>query len=574
MKNFKFGFTNAHLRLKIDQEFLEAHGSKLLESSTSNNGMDLLSEGTSQSRADIEISKKDGEALYTFHLPKCYKSSQLTAEQCVDKLLQFAHANNAANYQTAPALNMAAISCHQQSVLVYSENSTHLRTALSYFKNHGFQVETESPVLFDQSGLSIDVVELIAANSKYPAKSLLVIDQTDDDVADCEPLSSGDSSFYLMSSCVNTEQLERFGLAAVAKLAKNMSGLKIRYKDVGQLDDFASYLAAYLNDDADSLFKLAAMRLGQHANTATQSDITEPSEIPEATQPKPHKKLCVGMATYDDFDGVYFSIQSLRMFQSEVLDDIEILVLDNNPSGPCGKALKALEHKIENYRYVPITERVGTGIRDLVFEHANADNVLCMDCHVVLESGVLAKLMDYFDQHPESIDLLQGPMLDDNLKGVSTHFKPEWGGGMYGRWGTDDRGLDPQGEPFEIEMQGLGLFACRKQSWPGFNPLFKGFGGEEGYIHEKIRQAGGQNLCLPFLRWLHRFPRPMGVPYPINWEDRIGNYLTGHLELGLNSVDMIEHFEELLGEPAVKKAIEMWQKLDPSHAAINPVKAK
>ena len=49
--------------------------------------------------------------------------------------------------------------------------------------------------------------------------------------------------------------------------------------------------------------------------------------------------------------------------------------------------------------------------------------------------------------------------------------------------GTDDRGRDSNGEPFEIPMQGLGMFSCRKEAWLGFNPLFNGFGGEEGYIH-------------------------------------------------------------------------------------------
>ena len=82
-------------------------------------------------------------------------------------------------------------------------------------------------------------------------------------------------------------------------------------------------------------------------------------------------------------------------------------------------------------------------------------------------------------------------------------------------------------------MQGMGLFACRKDAWPGFNPLFRGFGAEEGYIHEKVRQGGGRTLCLPFLRWMHRFNRPLGAPYPNIWEDRIRNYYIGWRELGL-----------------------------------------
>ena len=60
---------------------------------------------------------------------------------------------------------------------------------------------------------------------------------------------------------------------------------------------------------------------------------------------------------------------------------------------------------------------------------------------------------------------------------------------------------------FEIPMQGLGLFACRRAAWVGFNTRFRGFGAEEGYIHEKTRQHGGRTLCLPFLRAFLFTPR-------------------------------------------------------------------
>jgi hypothetical protein len=122
---------------------------------------------------------------------------------------------------------------------------------------------------------------------------------------------------------------------------------------------------------------------------------------------------------------------------------------------------------------------------------------------------------------------------------------------MYGTWECDERGIDPEAPPFEIPMQGMGLFACRREAWPGFNRMFRGFGGEEGYIHEKFRQRGGRTLCLPFLRWMHRFNRPFGVPYRNIWEDRIRNYMVGFRELGLATDQMEEHFTTLLGaEPA------------------------
>ena len=95
--------------------------------------------------------------------------------------------------------------------------------------------------------------------------------------------------------------------------------------------------------------------------------------------------------------------------------------------------------------------------------------------------------------------------------------------------------------------------ALTKNAWPGFNKNFHGFGGEEGYIHEKFRQNGQRTLCLPFLRWLHRFARPNGVPYRLNWEDRIHNYIVGFRDLDLDTQPIIDHFREHLGEDTTNR---------------------
>ncbi len=259
------------------------------------------------------------------------------------------------------------------------------------------------------------------------------------------------------------------------------------------------------------------------------------------------RQLTIGMATYDDYDGVYFTVQAIRLYHPEVLQDTELLVLDNHPEGPAAPLLRGLASWVDGYRYVPYQDVRGTAVRDAVFSAARTPYVLCLDCHVMLVPGSLRRLINYFHSHPESNDLLQGPLLDDALNGVSTHFSPVWSAGMYGQWDTDRRGIDPDGPPFDIPMQGLGLFACRREAWQGFNPRFGGFGGEEGYIHEKFRQAGGRTLCLPFLRWTHRFGRPAGVPYT-NWlEDRVRNYMLGWSELGLDLAPVEEHFRELMG---------------------------
>jgi glycosyltransferase involved in cell wall biosynthesis len=239
------------------------------------------------------------------------------------------------------------------------------------------------------------------------------------------------------------------------------------------------------------------------------------------------------------------------LYHPEILDEVDFLVVDNHPDGPCAEALKALERDIPNYRYVPFNSHRGTAAsKNAVFSEAGGKFVLCLDSHVFIVPGALTHLMKYLQANPGTCDLLQGPLIYDDLSTISTHFQPGWRGGMYGVWEVDGRGLDPDAQPFEIPMQGMGLFCCRRAAWPGFNPSFRGFGGEEGYIHEKFRRNGGRTICLPFLRWMHRFRRPMGLPYTNRWDDRIRNYIVGFRELGLPTAELEGHFRELLGQVA------------------------
>jgi glycosyltransferase involved in cell wall biosynthesis len=256
--------------------------------------------------------------------------------------------------------------------------------------------------------------------------------------------------------------------------------------------------------------------------------------------------LTIGMATYNDFDGVYFTLQSLRLYHD--LTDTELLVVDNFG---CEHTKRFVEGWAKG-RYLLAKDVQGTAApRDLVFREAQGEAVLCCDSHVLFSPDAIARLKAYYREHPDCRDLLQGPLVYDDLRTMSTHFDPVWREQMWGIWGTDPRGGDPEGEPFEIWGQGLGVFSCRKAAWPGFNPAFRGFGGEEGYIHEKVRQRGGRALCLPWLRWGHRFGRPAGVPYKLTVEDKLWNYVIGHAELGLDPAPVLEHFAQHLPKERV-----------------------
>lgn len=324
--------------------------------------------------------------------------------------------------------------------------------------------------------------------------------------------------------------------------------------------------------------------------------------------------LTIGMATHDDFHGVYFTVQSLRLERL----DVELVVVDNNPAGAHGQDVRGLLANVAAEadhlglpmpKYVPMQDVQSTSLpRDRVFREASADAVLVMDCHVLLPHGTIGRLIDYWVARPESTDMVTGPLLHDRIgplgdrRLLGTHYNDQWRAEMWGTWGATwscdcdrpmlfsplDKGdkqmhyvevatqnpvigcphckkvmpkcawegheavlvgagyypmaTDMDDEMFEIPGMGLGLFSMRKAAWPGFHPDHRGFGGEELWIHEKVRRAGGRTWCLPWLQWLHRFGRPGGANYRLNPRDKARNYVLEFQQLDMPLDPIHDHF--------------------------------
>src|SRR5580693_8732790 len=73
--------------------------------------------------------------------------------------------------------------------------------------------------------------------------------------------------------------------------------------------------------------------------------------IPDPSPRLAHSRLCVAMATFDDFDGACFTIQSVRLGHPDLLDEISFLVVDNHPEGAAAPALRSLADTVPNLRY-------------------------------------------------------------------------------------------------------------------------------------------------------------------------------------------------------------------------------
>jgi glycosyltransferase involved in cell wall biosynthesis len=324
------------------------------------------------------------------------------------------------------------------------------------------------------------------------------------------------------------------------------------------------------------------------------------------------KRLSVAIAHYDDLDGAYFTIQDIRKEltfngRQDLLQQIEFVICENNPDSNHARELKnfAIQNLApeKSLSYTIQRENKGTAVaKDSAIAAANGEFILMLDSHVLLcpTTTVFEKLFEFMDENPDTNNLYNGPLVYDNCKSVSTHFRNTWGGGMWGSWATswkcscDDfyydlelsdeelivrstkdskiikecpvcgynfsnleednyyRSLSNDGhslavktfdeEPFEIFGQGTGCFFVRKEAWLGYNQHARGFGGEECYIHEKFRKAGHKAYCLPFLAWMHKFHR-VGTPgYPLEHYYKVRNYVLEYVELGLDLSPVHDYF--------------------------------
>jgi hypothetical protein len=239
-------------------------------------------------------------------------------------------------------------------------------------------------------------------------------------------------------------------------------------------------------------------------------------------------KLTISMATMEDYDGVFFTIQSLRMHH-KLPADTEFLVLDNSPTGQHTEATKHLLEAVPNSRWVHVEDRKSSFIKYEAFKHATGDIVLGLDCHVLLEVGFIDHLLEWWGQNQRAKHQLTGPLLYSNLKTRSSHMNPEWRGVDFGTWGNNVEAMKGV-EPFEVPMQGMGCFSFWRGCSPPILPDFHGFGAEEWYIAEKVRKHGGKTLCHPKMGWMHRFGWPKRA-YAGGNKGRIINYYRGWLDL-------------------------------------------
>lgn len=291
-------------------------------------------------------------------------------------------------------------------------------------------------------------------------------------------------------------------------------------------------------------------------------------------------KLSIGMACANDPKGLYWTLLILREVNQF---GGEIVVVNNASSTPQGQSVKAVALDF-GANHIDFDRDHGTSQpRNEALRQMTGEYGLIIDSHVSVPN--LGQLTQ--ELHNGTIggdDIFSGPLFMGWRKGTSTHFRDEWGpDGMWGRWGlawqrfdrkgpifdvtatTGDQGgkarfwtvtMDPQpvdipvdceylghhaaliragysplgtlptDKPFEIPAMGLGMFLVKRETWLGFHPLARKFGGEELTIHEYYRDHGRKAICLPWLPWHHFFAEDKTSPgYELPNADRARNYI-------------------------------------------------
>ncbi|MEM1874878.1 MAG: DUF6171 family protein [Candidatus Hadarchaeales archaeon] len=244
--------------------------------------------------------------------------------------------------------------------------------------------------------------------------------------------------------------------------------------------------------------------------------------------------LTIALATYSDLDGAIFSIQHAR-FLPDFLPADRFVVVNNNPHGPETPVLRDFCNKADVI-YVENPINSTSLSRELAIQSAPTDVVVVIDSHVLIAPGSLYVIRQYLSNPENERNLLHGLSLSDNLAPGGWSWLPFWRAEMLGIWSPHP---EPD-QPTEIWGAGLGLFVINKNFWPHFHPLHRGFGGEEGYIHEKIRRNGGKVIFHPSIRFWHRYYR-VAVPYPLSKQDKIRNYLLHFFDLYGNDPGKLAH---------------------------------
>jgi len=254
-------------------------------------------------------------------------------------------------------------------------------------------------------------------------------------------------------------------------------------------------------------------------------------------------RLTIGMPNWDDEEGAWWTLSMIRAYHVPGNNtEIELLVVDDMPTKQ--PSLQMICEKA-SARYVHHPKNKGPAhAKDSVWQHAKGEYVLLLDSHVILAPGSIDYIIESINADLIGKDLWTGPLLDETGAIIATQLHPAWRGEFLGIWECNPEIVDK--EFIEIFAHGSAYTLMKREHYPFFSPHFRGFAGEEVYLHCKVRDNGGRCLAHKKLAWMHRFFRPKPITYTLTINDKFRNYLVAAYEMGWNLPHICSYFQRKL----------------------------
>jgi len=271
-------------------------------------------------------------------------------------------------------------------------------------------------------------------------------------------------------------------------------------------------------------------------------------------------KLTIGMANWDDPEGAWWTLCAIRQYHVPAgSTDVELLVIDDMPDKQ-----SELENacRLANTRYEHFSKNKGPAhAKDSVWELAKGDYVLLLDSHVLLAACSVQYILDAIDSDLIGKDLWTGPLLNESGATIATELLPEWRGDFFGIWFTDPE--LPKIKIKEIEGHGSAYTLMKREHYPYFSKNFRGFSGEELYLHQKVRNNGGKCYSHQELGWTHRFLRSRPITYTLTLNDKLRNYLVASYEMSWSIKQVCDYFKRKLLADHYKNVLDDVKELIP-----------
>jgi hypothetical protein len=75
------------------------------------------------------------------------------------------------------------------------------------------------------------------------------------------------------------------------------------------------------------------------------------------------KKLTIGIATHNDYDGLYFTIMALKLYHPIVqTEKVEFVVIDNDPTNKINESVQKLVKAVKG-KYIPAENKTSTTVK-------------------------------------------------------------------------------------------------------------------------------------------------------------------------------------------------------------------